>query len=138
MSFLFLFHEFLFIFSFKTYIRDPILLIRQKFRIELSLYQQFVQLAGLPPNQKASTLRPLSFRPPLLPLLEAGLTISTNLPLIFETPVASVVGLGGGWSAPPRVIPLLTPRRGSSHAGHRGRAGWVGGDGSGKLSARQN
>ena len=43
----------------------------------------------------------------------------------------TVVGLGGGWSAPPRVILLLTPRRGSSHAGHRGRAGWVGGDGSG-------
>ncbi|XBI06057.1 hypothetical protein VPH35_134122 [Triticum aestivum] len=39
----------------------------------------------------------------------------------------TVVGLGGGWSAPPRVIPLLTPRRASSHAGHRGRVGWVGG-----------
>uniref|UniRef100_A0A453QD39 Uncharacterized protein n=1 Tax=Aegilops tauschii subsp. strangulata TaxID=200361 RepID=A0A453QD39_AEGTS len=38
-----------------------------------------------------------------------------------------VVGLGGGWSAPPRVIPLLTPRRASSHAGHRVRVGWVGG-----------
>ena len=49
-----------------------------------------------------------------------------------------MVGLGGGWSAPPRVIPLLTPRRGSSHAGHGGRDVWVGVDGSGKLSARQN
>uniref|UniRef100_A0A453QD25 Uncharacterized protein n=1 Tax=Aegilops tauschii subsp. strangulata TaxID=200361 RepID=A0A453QD25_AEGTS len=39
----------------------------------------------------------------------------------------TVVGLGGGWSAPPRVIPLLTPRRASSHAGHRVRVGWVGG-----------